>query len=81
MEETNHLNPDLAGKFVIRNTHCPKVLNTPVGDIDFRTLSQEQAEKLVTVDFYYLEKVTPKIVAAVAEIKPPAVDESKLNRP
>jgi hypothetical protein len=53
----DHLNPELAGKFRIKNTHLPRVLNTPVGDIHFSRLTLDQAEKLVEADFFYLEKL------------------------
>lgn len=49
--ENIHLNPALDGKFRIKGTHCPIILNTTVGDIDFRTLTEEQAEQLVLDGF------------------------------
>ncbi|SEM66153.1 hypothetical protein SAMN05192574_101378 [Mucilaginibacter gossypiicola] len=55
--ENEHLNPALEGKFKVVGTHCPIVLNTSIGDIDFRTLTEEQAEKLVTDGLPWLQKV------------------------
>lgn len=52
----DHLNPALRGKYRIKNTHLPRVLQTPVGNIHFGTLTEEQAEKLIAADFYYLER-------------------------
>lgn len=53
-----HLNPELAGKFRIKDTHCPRVLNTTIGDIDFRTLTEDQAEQLVTDGMPFIEKIS-----------------------
>jgi len=52
-----HLNPELEGKYRIVGTHCPKVLNTSIGDIDFRTLTEAQAEQLVADGMPYIEKL------------------------
>jgi hypothetical protein len=53
-----HLHPALDGKFRIVGTHCEKVLNTSIGDIDFRKLTEAQAEQLVEDGFIYLEKIS-----------------------
>lgn len=53
-----HLNPELEGKYRIKGTHCPRILNTSLGDIDFRTLTEEQAEQLVTDEMPYIEKLS-----------------------
>ncbi|GAA4327475.1 hypothetical protein GCM10023149_30880 [Mucilaginibacter gynuensis] len=55
--ENPHLNPALAGKYRIVGTHCPVILNTTIGDIDFRTLTEEQAEQLVADGMIYIERV------------------------
>lgn len=71
----DHLNPELRGKYRIKNTHLPRILQTPVGNIHFGTLTEEQAEKLIAADFYYLEKIespeagkteSPKVKKTVA---------------
>ncbi|MDB4919840.1 hypothetical protein [Mucilaginibacter sp.] len=53
-----HLNPDLEGKFKIVGTHCPRVLQTSIGDIDFRKLTEAEAEQLVTDGFAHLIKLS-----------------------
>lgn len=55
--ENPHLNPALAGKYSIEGTHLPRMLNTPIGDVDFRELTEAQAEQLVSHQVYYLVMV------------------------
>jgi hypothetical protein len=52
-----HLNPAITDRFKVVGTHCPRVLNTTIGDIDFATLTAEQAEQLVTDGFIFLERI------------------------
>lgn len=55
--EVNHLNPKLRDRYRIKNTHLPRVLQSPVGDIHFSKLTEEQAEKLCDANFRYLERI------------------------
>jgi len=56
--DNEFLNPALQGKFVIKNTHLPCVLQSTVGNIDFRTLTEEQANILADdANFVFLERL------------------------
>jgi hypothetical protein len=70
-----HLNPALTGRFKIKHTHLPLVMQSPIGDIDFRRLTEAQAEQLVSKGFYYLERVeqpaaAPEPAPSEATIEP-----------
>lgn len=56
--------PALDGKFKVVNTDLPILLNTKIGDIDLRTISLEDAERLYKLDSYYLQKLPEKKVIA-----------------
>ena len=49
--------PLIEGKFRIVNTHMP-VLHSKIGMVDFRTITEEQAEALVAYKCYYIERIT-----------------------
>ncbi|MFD2163681.1 hypothetical protein ACFSJU_14825 [Paradesertivirga mongoliensis] len=46
----------IKGKFEVINTHLP-VLHSRIGMVDFRTMTEEQAERLVAAGTRYLRKV------------------------
>ncbi len=51
--------PAIEGKFRVINTHMPK-LHSRIGEIDFRVITLEQAEKLVKAGTRYLEAIPAK---------------------
>ena len=53
------LSPELEGKFEVINTTSP-VLHSRIGDVDFRTMTVDQAEKLVKDGTRYLRAVPAK---------------------
>ncbi|MES2810022.1 MAG: hypothetical protein V4619_15430 [Bacteroidota bacterium] len=56
--ENPHLNPALADKYQVVQTHCRYLLNTCVGDVDLSTLTEEQAEALAADETQpYLKKI------------------------
>jgi hypothetical protein len=50
------LSEALEGKYEVINTTLP-TLHSRIGDVDFRTMSEAQAEELVTAGTDYLRKV------------------------
>ena len=50
------LNPALKGKYKVVNTDLP-VLHSRIGKVDFRTITEEEAEQLIKAGTSYLEKV------------------------
>lgn len=53
------LNQDLVGKFEVVGTDLP-VLQSKIGQIDFRTMTEEQAEALISAGTSYLKKIPAK---------------------
>lgn len=51
--------PEISGLYRIINTDLP-ILHSRIGDIDFRKITLEQAEKLIESGTRYLEKVKVK---------------------
>ncbi|MDX3913780.1 MAG: hypothetical protein QHC79_09590 [Pseudosphingobacterium sp.] len=47
----------IEGKFEIINTHLPSIIHPKLGAIDFRTITEEQAQKLVDAGSMYIQKV------------------------
>ena len=47
--------PAIEGKFEIVNTEFP-IYHSKIGEIDFRTISIEQAEELVKTESRYIKK-------------------------
>lgn len=56
MKKQFTLSPELEGKFEVINTTSP-VLHSRIGDVDFRTMTLEQAEELIKSGTRYLKKV------------------------
>lgn len=83
--EVNHLNPKLRDRYRIKNTHLPRVLQSPVGDIHFGKLTEEQAEKLCDANFRYLERLPdeakPKVKKVEAAAEPAIVDPNADAKP
>jgi hypothetical protein len=50
------LNPELKGKYKVVNTDLP-VLHSRIGKIDFRTITEEEAEQLIAAGTSYLIKL------------------------
>ncbi|RQO65085.1 hypothetical protein DBR40_24755 [Pedobacter sp. KBW01] len=48
--------PECEGKYKVVNTHLP-TLYSPIGFIDFRTMTVEQAEALLKTETSYLIRV------------------------
>lgn len=48
--------PAIEGRFRVVNTHLP-ILHSKIGKIDFRTITLEQAEALVSAGTSYLVKL------------------------
>lgn len=56
MKKQFKLSPELEGKFEVINTTSP-VLHSRIGDVDFRTMTLEQAGDLMKSGTRYLKKV------------------------
>jgi hypothetical protein len=56
MKKQFKLSPVLEGKFEVINTTSP-ILHSRIGDVDFRTMTLEQAEELMKSGTRYLKKV------------------------
>jgi len=56
MKKQFTLSPALEGKFEVINTTSP-VLHSRIGDVDFRTMTVDQAEQLVKAGTDYLRAV------------------------
>lgn len=55
MKDQWEINPELKGKFVVINTESP-TLESRIGFIDFRTITEEQANELIKAGTDYLKK-------------------------
>jgi len=53
------LSPELVGKYEVINTTLP-VLHSRIGEVDFRTMTVDQAEQLVKAGTDYLRAVPVK---------------------
>lgn len=58
------ISPAIAGHYKVVNTDSP-ILHSKIGDIDFRKISLEVADKLFEAGTRYLQKVPKKIKKAV----------------
>ena len=56
MEQTFKLSPELVGKFEVVNTDSP-LLCSRIGDVDFRYMTEAQAEQLIKAGTMYLVKL------------------------
>lgn len=54
------LSPDLEGKYEVINTLSP-ILHSRIGDMDFRTMTEAQAEQLIKVGTNYLKKTKKQV--------------------
>jgi hypothetical protein len=52
------LSPELEGKFKVVGTTSP-ILHSRIGDVDFRIMTESQAEELIKAGTSYLQKIEP----------------------
>ncbi|MNL26538.1 hypothetical protein D3C87_1480670 [compost metagenome] len=54
------LSPELEGEYEVVNTASP-ILHSRIGDIDFRRITKDQAEQLISAGTRYLVRVKKKV--------------------
>jgi len=59
------LSAELQGRYKVVNTHMPCLEHPQLGRVDFRTMTAEQADALITAGTMYLVKIKKRKAATI----------------